>query len=261
MRTLTLALLCLSLAMPAAAEDKKPATPAPGTPVAPPGPPKLTPADVDKALTAIGLSIAKSLEPFALSPTEQNKVIAALKQGLSPKPPQLDEKSQESIRDFVQARMAAAAEKEKTRGSTYQQTVAKEKGAAKTSNGAIVVPIKEGTGASPTATDKVKVNYTGTLVDGKVFDSTSKHNPPAPAEFPLNGVIPCWTEALQKMKVGGHSKVVCPPEIAYGERGSPPVIPGNATLTFDIELLDVQKTPPPPPPADTPAPSTTPKIK
>lgn len=250
MRTLTLSLLCLALAMPAAAEDKKPA--APGTPAAPAAP-KLTPADTDRALNAIGLSIARSLEPFSLSSAEANKVIAAIRLGLSPKPPQLDEKSQEDIRNFVQARMAAAADKEKTRGASYQQAAAKEKGAAKTSNGAIVIPIKEGTGASPTPTDKVKVNYTGTLVDGKVFDATSKHNPPAPAEFPLNGVIPCWTEALQKMKVGGHAKVVCPPEIAYGDRGSPPVIPGNATLTFDIELLDVQKTPPPaPPPAPPP---------
>ncbi len=255
MRTLTLTLLCLALAMPAAAEDKKPAEPAKPGAAAPAAPatPKLTPADVDRALKAIGLSIARSLEPFQLTPAETDKVIAAMRQGLSPKPPQLDDKSQEDIRNFVQARMAATAEKEKDKGTKYQQTVAKEKGATKTANGAIVVPIKEGSGATPTPTDKVKVNYTGTLVDGKVFDSTSKHNPPAPAEFPLNGVIPCWTEALQKMKVGGHAKVVCPPEIAYGERGSPPVIPGNATLTFDIELLDVQKTPPPATPA-TPAP-------
>ncbi len=255
MRTFTLALLCLALAIPAAAEDKKPAAAAPATPAAP----KPSPADTDRALTAIGLSIAKSLEPFALTPGEADKVLAAVRQGLSGKSKQaLDQKSQEDIRNFVQARMAVAADKEKARGATYLASVTKEKGAAKTANGAIVIPIKEGSGASPAATDKVKVNYTGTLVDGKVFDSTSQHNPPAPAEFPLNGVIPCWTEALQKMKVGGHAKVVCPPEIAYGERGSPPVIPGNATLTFDIELLDVQKTPPPAAPA-APATPATPK--
>lgn len=251
MRTLTLALLCVALATAAAAEDKKPA-PAAGAPAAP----KPSPADADRALTAIGASIAKSLEPLALTPAEQAKVLAAVKQGFSGKPAQLDEKSQNDIRAFVQARMAVAADKEKARGTTYQQAAAKEKGAVKTAGGAIVVPIKEGTGASPGPTDKVKVNYTGTLVDGKVFDATSKHNPPAPSEFPLNGVVPCWTEALQKMKVGGRAKVVCPPEIAYGERGSPPVIPGNATLTFEIELLDVQKAPPP---ATTPAPATTPK--
>ncbi len=257
MRTLTLALLCAALATAAAAEDKKPqAKPAAAAATAGSAAPTISPADTDRALAAIGLSMAKSLEQFSLSPAEQAKVVAALKDGLAGKGPQLDEKSQNDIRSFVQARMAAAAEKEKARGAAYQQAAAKEKGAVKTANGAIVIPIKEGTGATPSPTDKVKVNYTGTLVDGKVFDSTSKHNPPAPAEFPLNGVVPCWTEALQKMKVGGKAKVVCPPETAYGERGSPPVIPGHATLTFEIELLDATKAPPP---AATPAPAQTPK--
>jgi FKBP-type peptidyl-prolyl cis-trans isomerase len=250
MRTLTLALLCAALATQATAEDKKPAAATPAAPATP----TPSPADTDRALNAIGLSIAKSLEPLSLTPAETDKVLAALRQGLSGKAKPPDEKGQEAVRTFIQARMTAAAEKEKARGTTYQQAAAKEKGASKTASGAIVIPIKEGTGVSPTASDKVKVNYTGTLVDGKVFDATSQHNPPAPAEFPLNGVIPCWTEALQKMKVGGHAKVVCPPEIAYGERGSPPVIPGNATLTFEIELLDVQKMPPPAATQQQPAP-------
>lgn len=109
----------------------------------------------------------------------------------------------------------------------------------KTASGAVVIPEKQGTGASPTATDKVKVHYEGKLVDGTVFDSSRKRN--EPAEFPLNGVIKCWTEALQKMKVGGKAKVVCPAAIAYGEQGRPPVIPGNAVLTFEVELLDIVK--------------------
>jgi len=246
MRTRILALFCLAIATAAAADDKKPAVPA-----------KPAAADTDQALTAIGLSMARSLEPFSLTPAEQAKIVAALRLGLSGKGPALDDKSQDSIRTFVQARMAAAAEKEKARGAGYQEKVAKEPRAVKTASGVIIVPIQEGTGAAPGPTDRVKVNYTGTLIDGKVFDSTSKHTPPAPAEFPLNGVVPCWTEALQKMKVGGHAKVVCPPEVAYGERGSPPVIPGNATLTFDIELLEVTKAPPPA--ATTPAPATQPK--
>jgi len=85
----------------------------------------------------------------------------------------------------------------------------------------------------------VKVHYTGSLVDGKVFDSSRERN--QPAEFALNQVVPCWTEALQKIKVGGRAKVVCPAAIAYGEQGRPPVIPGNAVLTFDIELLGITK--------------------
>jgi FKBP-type peptidyl-prolyl cis-trans isomerase len=243
MRTLILALLCAALALPAAAEDKKPA----GAASSSQAQAKPSPADTDRALNAIGLSFAKSLETFNITPAELEKIVAGLREGASGKGKQKleDSTTQDNLRAFVQARMAAAADKEKARGTTYYDNAAKEKGAVKTANGALVIPIKEGAGAAPTATDKVKVNYTGTLVDGKVFDSTSQHKPPAPAEFPLNGVIPCWTEALQKMKVGGHAKVICPPAIAYGDRGSPPVIPGSATLTFDIELLNVEKAPPP----------------
>jgi len=236
MRTPLLAVLCTLLSLPAAAQDKKPVeTPSPAG------------GDTAAALNAIGLSIAKSLGPLSLTPAEVDKVLAGVRDGVSGKSSvDLDKKAQDNLRIFVQARMAMAAEKEKARGDAYLETVAKEKGAVKMPNGAIIIVLKEGTGASPGATDKVKVNYTGTLVDGKVFDSTSQHSPPAPAEFPLNGVIPCWSEALQKMKVGGRSKVVCPPAVAYGERGSPPVIPGNATLTFEVELLEIVKASPSP---------------
>ncbi len=82
------------------------------------------------------------------------------------------------------------------------------------------------------------MNYTGKLVNGRVFDSSVGRGP---AEFPLNGVIPCWKEAVQLMKVGGKATIVCPASIAYGERGSPPAVPGNAVLTFDVELLDIVK--------------------
>jgi FKBP-type peptidyl-prolyl cis-trans isomerase len=246
MRIPTLALLLALAATSAVAAETPAAKPAAA--------PAAKPADADKALNAVGLSIAKSLEPLALSPADLEKVLSGIKEGLSGKPKQaLDDKAQENLRTFVQGRMAAAAEKEKVRGAAYLETAAKEKGAVKTANGAIVVSLKEGTGASPAATDKVKVHYTGTLVDGKVFDSSRERN--QPAEFPLNGVIPCWTEAMQKLKVGGRAKIVCPSAAAYGERGSPPVIPGNAVLTFDVELLDITK-PPPPAPADATKPAT-----
>jgi len=99
--------------------------------------------------------------------------------------------------------------------------------------------ITPGTGASPAATDEVKVHYEGTLVNGKVFDSSIKRG--EPATFPLNGVIPCWTEAVQTMKVGGKARIVCPAELAYGERGSPPQIRPNNTLVFDVELIEIVK--------------------
>ena len=96
-----------------------------------------------------------------------------------------------------------------------------------------------GTGKSPAASDTVKVHYRGTLTNGTEFDSSYKRG--EPAEFPLNGVIPCWTEGVAKMKVGGKAKLVCPSAIAYGDRGSPPKIPGGATLVFEVELIEIVK--------------------
>jgi FKBP-type peptidyl-prolyl cis-trans isomerase FkpA len=118
----------------------------------------------------------------------------------------------------------------------YLDKAAAEPGAQRTASGLVYHVITAGSGASPKATDTVKVHYRGTLTDGKQFD-TSYGGPPA--EFPLNRVIPCWTEGVQLMKVGGKSRLVCPSNIAYGERGAPPDIPGGATLVFEIELLGI----------------------
>ena len=97
----------------------------------------------------------------------------------------------------------------------------------------------EGSGAQPRATDTVQVHYRGTLADGKEFDSSFKRN--APASFPLNRVIPCWTQGVQTMKVGGKATLTCPPATAYGERGAGGSVPPNATLTFEVELLSIVK--------------------
>ncbi len=107
----------------------------------------------------------------------------------------------------------------------------------KTASGLVYKEVRPGTGNSPTATDVVKVNYRGTLPGGTEFDSSYKRN--EPATFPLNRVIPCWTEGVQMMKVGGKAQLTCPSSIAYGEAGSPPVIPGGATLIFEVELLGI----------------------
>ena len=114
---------------------------------------------------------------------------------------------------------------------------AKEAGAVVTPSGLVYRALKDGTGASPSATDKVKVHYRGTFPDGKEFDSSYKRG--EPIEFPLNGVIPCWTEGVQRMKVGGKAKLTCPSAIAYGARGAGGVIPPNATLLFEVELLGI----------------------
>jgi FKBP-type peptidyl-prolyl cis-trans isomerase FkpA len=108
-----------------------------------------------------------------------------------------------------------------------------------TASGLVYQSLKDGSGASPSATDTVKVHYRGTLASGTEFDSSYKRN--EPAEFALNRVIKCWTEGVQMMKPGGKARLTCPPAIAYGERGAGGVIPPNATLTFEVELLEVKR--------------------
>ena len=115
---------------------------------------------------------------------------------------------------------------------------AKEEGAVLTPSGLVYRSLKDGSGASPTASDKVTVHYKGTFPDGREFDSSYKRG--QPIDFPLNRVIACWTEGVQRMKVGGKAKLTCPPEIAYGARGAGNAVPPNATLLFEVELLGIQ---------------------
>jgi FKBP-type peptidyl-prolyl cis-trans isomerase FkpA len=120
---------------------------------------------------------------------------------------------------------------------SFLDKAAKEPGAVKTPSGLIYTEVEPGSGVSPKATDTVKVHYRGTLKDGTEFDSSYKRD--EPAELPLSNVIPCWTEGLQRMKPGGKARLVCPANIAYGPEGRPPVIPGGATLIFEIALISV----------------------
>ena len=117
--------------------------------------------------------------------------------------------------------------------------MAKEKGAVTTASGLVFIEVTAGTGVTPKPTDRVKVHYKGTLRDGSVFDSSIERG--QPASFPLNGVIACWTEGLQKMKVGGKAKLACPAAIAYGDRGAPPKIKPGSALLFEVELLSIEE--------------------
>jgi len=117
------------------------------------------------------------------------------------------------------------------------KAAAAEAGASVTASGLVYRSLKDGSGAQPAATDTVRVHYRGTFPDGREFDSSYKRG--QPTEFPLNRVIPCWTEGVQKIKVGGKAKLTCPAAIAYGERGAGGVIPPNATLQFEVELLGI----------------------
>lgn len=135
--------------------------------------------------------------------------------------------------------LQAGVLEEKKKLNAFLVAAMKEEGAEKSSTGLIFRTLKPGEGESPGSTDKVVVHYVGTLIDGTEFDSSLKRG--TPAEFPLNAVIACWTEGVGKMKVGEKAKLICPPRIAYGEKGRPPVIPPNATLVFDVELLEIKK--------------------
>ncbi len=193
-----------------------------------------------KTLYALGLAVSQSLGTFTLSEAELEFVKSGLTDGVLKRPQKVDLQTYgPKINQLGQTRATALAEIEKKAGAAFATKAAAESGAKKTESGAIVTTIKEGKGATPKASDTVKVHYHGTLIDGTVFDSSVKRG--EPATFPLNQVIKCWTEGVQLIKVGGKSRLVCPSAIAYGDRGQPPVIRPGATLVFEVELLDIVK--------------------
>jgi len=193
-----------------------------------------------KTLYAIGVVLARQLSAFNLSSAEFELVKQGLTDTMAGKTPVVEPDAYNpKIQELANVRRKAQGDKLAAAGKELIDKAAKEKGAVKTDSGLVYLSLKDGSGPGPAATDKVKVHYRGTLVDGKEFDSSYKRG--QPAEFSLNGVIKCWTEGLQMMKVGGKAKLVCPPEIAYGERGAGGVILPNATLVFEVELLEVVK--------------------
>jgi FKBP-type peptidyl-prolyl cis-trans isomerase FkpA/FKBP-type peptidyl-prolyl cis-trans isomerase FklB len=143
------------------------------------------------------------------------------------------------VQELQKTRTAAVAAVEHKTGADFLAKAAAAPGATKTESGLVITTLTPGTGAVPTTDDTVRVHYHGTLIDGTVFDSSVQRG--QPATFPLKGVIKCWTEGVQRMHVGGKSRLVCPPQIAYGDRGSPPRIKPGATLVFEVELLDIVK--------------------
>jgi len=194
--------------------------------------------DEDKTLYALGVALAGQLAPFALSPAEVDLVKAGLTDAALNRPHKAEPREyMTKIQELRTQRIAVVAAAEKKAGDAYLGKAAAEPGAKKLDSGVIITTLKPGTGPSPKATDKVKVHYHGTLTDGTVFDSSVQRG--QPATFPLNGVIKCWTEGVQQMKVGGKSRLVCPADVAYGERGAPPRIKPGATLVFEVELLEI----------------------
>jgi FKBP-type peptidyl-prolyl cis-trans isomerase FkpA len=192
--------------------------------------------DDEKTIYALGLLMQRSLGQFDLSSAEVDIVKRALSDAAAGKPAiEIDEWGPK-IDPLARARRARVTAREKASAVEYLGKAAAETGAETAASGLVFRHLTQGTGASPVASDRVRVHYRGTLIDGTEFDSSYKRN--EPTEFALGGVIPCWTEGLQKMKVGGKTRLVCPSSLAYGDDGVPG-IPGGATLIFEVELLDI----------------------
>jgi len=194
----------------------------------------------EKVVYALGYKSASGLEPLAMKPEEIEVFLGAIRDGLTGKKAPIDVQTYASkVPTFAQARATEGSKAEKAASEQFLAKEAAAPGATKSSTGMIKRIIKQGSGGTPTASDTVKVHYHGTLRDGTVFDSSVERG--EPAEFPLGNVIPCWTEAVQTMKVGEKAHITCPSDIAYGDKGFPPKIKGGAALAFDVELLEIEK--------------------
>jgi FKBP-type peptidyl-prolyl cis-trans isomerase FkpA len=190
-----------------------------------------------KTLYALGLAISSNLKNIDLTPEEWAIVQAGMTDGVLGNEEKVAlETYGPKIEGMMRQRVAAWTEKEKGAGEAFLAEQAAAEGAVKSETGMIYFETAAGTGDAPTASDTVKVHYHGTLRDGNVFDSSREREP---VSFPLSGVVPCFSEGIQRMKVGGKSKLICPPELAYGDRGAPPGIPPGATLVFEVELLEI----------------------
>ncbi|HEX9080364.1 MAG TPA: FKBP-type peptidyl-prolyl cis-trans isomerase [Desulfuromonadaceae bacterium] len=195
--------------------------------------------DEQKTLYAIGLIVARQLSVFNLTPAELEFVKQGITDAITGKRPEVDLAAyNQKVQELARARRKAEGEKMAGMNREFLEAAAKEKGAITTASGLVYLSQKEGSGPTPGLTDTVRVNYRGTLPDGKEFDSSYRRG--QPAEFRLDGVIKCWQEGLQKMKVGGKAKLVCPAQLAYGDAGAGDLILPGATLVFEVELLDIK---------------------
>ncbi len=216
---------------------------APGAAASPSASPGAALSEDDKALlafgAAVGQQVAAQVKPLNLTPAEMETLKKGLLASLAGEKPQYDIQQYGALlsaRAQKQSAVVAAGEKERAAG--FRDAAAREPGAVKTASGLVYRTITPGNGPSPKATDTVRVHYHGTLTDGKVFDSSVQRG--QPVEFQLSGVIPCWTEGLQRMKVGEKARLVCPSDIAYGDGGRGPDIGPGATLVFEVELLGIK---------------------
>jgi len=193
--------------------------------------------DDQKVLYALGLVISRNLAPLGFNEAELAVIEAGLTDGVLGNDPKVDlETFGPKIQGMLEARAAQATALEKQAGAEFCTKAAAEPGAVTTESGVVYLELQPGTGASPGPADTVKIHYHGTLRDGEVFDSSLEHEP---VSLTLNQFIKCFSEGIQKMKVGGKSKIVCPSDTAYGDAGRAPMIRGGAPLVFEITLLEI----------------------
>ncbi len=196
--------------------------------------------NMDKLSYAWGLAMGQQLRAMGVQNLEISDFSNAVKAAFDGKEPELPlDEAQKLINDYLADLQEKAVAKAKEVGSKFLEENAKKEGVKVTGTGLQYMVEKEGTGASPAATDEVTVHYTGRLLDGTVFDSSVSRG--EPATFPLNRVIPGWTEGLQLMKEGGKTVFFIPSELAYGAQGVPNAIPPHSTLIFEVELIKVVK--------------------
>jgi len=196
---------------------------------------------------ALGFAFSRNLESFGLTPEELGTLIEGLRDGVLGNEPRVElDDYMGRIQELAKARRDQMMLTEKEASAAFLAAEAATDGATTSDTGLVKIVIQAGDGVSPVASDTVRVHYHGTLRDGTVFDSSVERG--EPATFPLNRVVPCWTEALQTMVVGEKSRIVCPSEIAYGDRGSPPRIRPGAALAFEVELIEIVAPPAPPAP-------------
>ena len=195
-------------------------------------------AEQQNVLYALGATVGYQLKQFALSPAEFEVLSQGLRDAALERPLKADPfELQKELAALGEERRIVHLERERKASLAFVADAAREEGAVQTQSGLVIRELVAGTGTSPQPTSVVRVHYHGTLRDGMVFDSTIPKG--TPATFHLNGVIACWQEGLQRMKVGGRSRLVCPASVAYGEGGSPPMIPPAAALTFEMELIEI----------------------
>ena len=230
---------------PAAKSSAPAAQPQPSSPAASSSNAAL-PTDKDKLSYAIGMNVGKGLHRDGVD-VDPNVLLRGLKDAMAGGTTLMtDEEARASIvqlqgqlRAKMEAQQAQAGETNKKAGDDFLAANKSKPGVVALPSGLQYKILKEGTGPKPMATDSVKCNYRGTLIDGKEFDASEKHG--GPATFPVNGVIKGWTEALQLMPVGSKWQLFIPPDMAYGSRGAPPDIGPNETLIFEVELLSIEE--------------------